>query len=785
MKYITLSFFFLLLTSPLHAQSDDSWKLYDDTSIARIDITIDTSSLAWIYNNVESDSEHYAQFRFRNRWIDESMDSIGFRLRGNTSRSSAKKSFKISFNSFIKGRKFHGVKDLNVNGEHNDPSIIRSKLCFDLYRDVGFRTTRASHARLYINNQYYGLYISVEDIGEEFLKKNFADDSGNLWKCLYPADLSYLGDDPTLYVNLTSGNRPVYELQTNEDENDFSQLARLIKAINTTSLPSMADSLESLLDVPAVLKYFAMNVLTGSWDDYRSLMNNYYLYYNPGQNQFTVIPYDYDNTFGIDWSGNDWTTADPYNFPKVASGARPLSEAILAQNSYRDLFTHFLSFYNTNVLQLSRWEQRIDRIRDTITTAAAEDSFRTLDYGFTMDNFLDSYSSSAYQDRHVKFGLKQFINLRYNSLPAQLQYANAPPQAYNISYTPAVPDGDDTLYVNAACFGKAGIKAVSVYYTSDDSSVQQSYPMAFSPIQNSVIVEETDRWSATIPPLGPGASGTFTVEVTDSLNRTLRFPKIHPIIIRTPEVVGGDIVINELLADNFSIIADSNGEYEDWIELYNPMDSTILLTGMYMTDNPSNKTKWQFTQPNLTIAPDEYLLIWCDDDEAQPGIHTNFKLSADGEYAALIAADGITIIDSISFGAQQENLSYGRFPNGENEWDILTPTPGLHNVIYNSVKERMNLPNNFSLTAFPNPFNPSTTIKYTLPFAGRVVLSIYSINGELVATLVDERQPAGEKGISFEAKGIASGIYFYKLEVTTEISNNKNFVEVGKLVFLK
>ena len=182
MKYC-LSILLLLIILPasrLTAQTDDSWKLYSDTVLARVDITIDTSYLSWIYAHVDSDSEFYAQIHFQNAWIDESVDSIGFRLRGNTSRDSQKKSFKVSFNSFIKGRRFHGVKKLNLNGEHNDPSIIRSKLCFDLYQDIGMAASRVAHTRVYINGNYYGLYVSVEDVGEDFLTKHYKDDAGNL-----------------------------------------------------------------------------------------------------------------------------------------------------------------------------------------------------------------------------------------------------------------------------------------------------------------------------------------------------------------------------------------------------------------------------------------------------------------------------------------------------------------------------------------------------------------------------------------------------------------------------
>ncbi len=166
--------------------------------------------------------------------------------------------------------------------------------------------SRAIHTQVYIDSIYFGLYISVEEINDKFLDKNFEDASGNLWKCLYPADLTYLGDDPDLY-KLDSGSRPVYELTTNDKTNDYSQLARLIKIINNTPSDLLPDSLEKVLAVPEVLKYFATNILVGSWDDYWSLMNNYYLYYDPAEDKFHWIPYDYDNTFGVDWFDVDWS----------------------------------------------------------------------------------------------------------------------------------------------------------------------------------------------------------------------------------------------------------------------------------------------------------------------------------------------------------------------------------------------------------------------------------------------------------------------------------------------
>ena len=179
--------------------ADESWKVYDDSEIAIINISIDPDALEWIYDNARSDSLHVASIQFQNAYINQSVDSIGFRIRGNTSRGSEKKSFKIDFNHFIGGRDFFNVEKLNLNGEHNDPSIIRSKLCWDMFQQIGVTSSRASHARLYINGSYYGLYISIEHIDDSFVSKNYDNGNGNLWKCIWPADLTYRGDNPEDY----------------------------------------------------------------------------------------------------------------------------------------------------------------------------------------------------------------------------------------------------------------------------------------------------------------------------------------------------------------------------------------------------------------------------------------------------------------------------------------------------------------------------------------------------------------------------------------------------------
>lgn len=744
------------------AHADDSWMLYDDSQVATIDISVDPAAVLWLYENPHSDTLFECQVHFSNAYIDETVEEVGFGIRGNTSRDAAKKSFKLSFNDFVPGREFYDVDKMNLNGEHNDPSIIRSKLCWDLYQKIGMKASRAAHAAVYINDVYYGLYISVEHIDDEFLDKEFADDSGNLWKCLWPADLVYLGDNPELY-KMMEGDRRVYDLKTNEDEDDYSQLARLIDIINNVPNSQLPDSLESILVVPAFLKYMAMDVLTGSWDDYWFLKNNYYIYHEPSSGQFHWIPYDYDNTYGIDWFNEDWATVDPYIFNSYES--RPLVERMRGWSQYRNLYTHFLEFYRDQVYDLALWEDEIDALKDMITPWAEADTFRTLDYGFTMTDFHNSYSASGYQNQHVKRGLKEFIIARTNSLEGELNYYTADPIVYDASWQPTIPQPGESVPVSAAVFSHAGISQVSISFWPEGTSSPESYAMSFDPLPGTTRVEEADRWVGTIP--APDASsGEFQIVATDVNGETMTYPRTQRLTIQWGTLDEFDLVINEFLASNAETNGDEMGEYDDWVEIYNVGTETVLLSGMYLTDDPDNLTRWQFPMGGIMLAPGDFLLVWCDDEE-QGAFHTSFKLDADGEFVALVSSDGVSVIDSLSFGEQETDVAFGRYPDGGTDWMTLVPTPEASNVPLQIEDETVDF--SARLAVYPNPFTAQTTIHFQLATRSPVQVEIFDVAGRQVWSHQPGWQEAGAHAITWDGRNqqgqaVDSGVYLCRLQ---------------------
>jgi len=143
------------------------------------------------------------------------------------------------------------------------------------------------------------------------------------------------------------------------------------------------------------------------------------------------------------------------------------------------------------------------------------------------------------------------------------------------------------------------------------------------------------------------------------------------------------LVINEFMAKNDGSILDPYGDYDDWIEIYNYGDEAVDIGGMYLADNPTSAGRWRIpnNNPSLTTIPSHgYLLIWADEETGEGILHASFKLSAGGEQIGLYDAGG-NLIDSIVFGPQNGNESYGRLPDGSDNWQVFTSaTPGASNT---------------------------------------------------------------------------------------------------------
>ncbi len=401
--------------APARAQSA---ALFDDTKIPSIFLEIHPDSLDFMVQEIVHTRYMKARFVFDDGQKRDTVAEVGLRLRGNTSLGSQKKSFKVSFNEFQPGQKYQGVKKLNLNGSHNDPSCIREKLFYDVWNKAGMPVRRVNFAKLFINGDYFGLYTNAEEIDKTWLKKTFGDNDANLWKCTYPADLAYLGDSQQPYKDLM--NNPfsrAYDLVTNEAADNYWRLVQMISFLGFPTNAAYPVEISSILNVDGVLKAYAIDVATGNWDDYFYNKNNYFLYDDSLSGRFQFITYDTDNTYGIDWLGKDWTTRDALAWHK-SSEARPLATKLLAVPAFKQKFVFYLDSISRFITAPDSIFPRIDQLHNLVTNAAVADQYRTLDYGYTVGDFHNSFTQTI--DGHSPYGVKPFFTERGKNTKSQI-----------------------------------------------------------------------------------------------------------------------------------------------------------------------------------------------------------------------------------------------------------------------------------------------------------------------------------------------------------------------------
>lgn len=135
----------------------------------------------------------------------------------------------------------------------------------------------------------------------------------------------------------------------------------------------------------------------------------------------------------------------------------------------------------------------------------------------------------------------------------------------------------------------------------------------------------------------------------------------------------GTLVINEFMARNI-VYSDQDDEYDDWVEIHNTSDEDINLQGYFLSDNHGNRTR--FTFPDTVLEAGGYIVVWCDGQVEQEGLHTEFGLNgSEGERIILVNPDTV-VIDHHDFGFVDNVQSFSRYPNGHGPFRFAIPTPG-------------------------------------------------------------------------------------------------------------
>jgi photosystem II stability/assembly factor-like uncharacterized protein len=302
------------------------------------------------------------------------------------------------------------MQSVNFNAMYTDKSFLREKIAWEMYDELHQLAPRAHHARFSLNGKE-GLYLFIEKVDKYFLPNH-----GRIVAPMYEANDTYISADLT--VQPDSVLKMYYDKEIGS-ATDYSDLAQLISAINSAPDGSFRDTVYKYFDVNSVLNWFTGNILTMMGDSYNK---NYLLYRDTSKviQQWTVIPWDYDLSFGrsgdlaIPYPASLLNDGFAYTFPPLSGPSNVLKDRWMTNPSlWEELRLHVDSSLNT-IFNEEHLYPRIDSMFALVENDAAIDQQK---WGTTQD-FYD----------HVE-GLKYYITTRRNYL--KKTFINPPSGEYN------------------------------------------------------------------------------------------------------------------------------------------------------------------------------------------------------------------------------------------------------------------------------------------------------------------------------------------------------------------
>jgi hypothetical protein len=385
---------------------------------------------------------------------------------GNRTLRASKRSWRIILDATGPENRLAGMIRINLKAMYNDPSQMREALAWRLFGLADIPAPRHTYAKLAFDTTYRGLFSVIEQVDKKFLRDHFGKNHlGNLYKTgcrdIGCAGLEYRtgpdGDDTGRQYFIPGSPERTYRLKTNKNDpeaNTYDDLACFIRTINGIGLPggderfdtdAFRESVDGIMNVNAFLRWAAVNMLLGSWDNYYATRSNYYLY-NSGRRgaakdfvsapYFHFIPWDYDNCLGIDYSGTQWQYADILNWPGKVNRDTPkipLVRNLLRNHDYRQYYLDYLEHvldteFNPEAIAAQIGARSEDGLWHRVRQAAYLESDTPYERPFTGRRYSnDEVYQSGCRQRQLRHGKKtiegivHYVRMRHDSARAQLE----------------------------------------------------------------------------------------------------------------------------------------------------------------------------------------------------------------------------------------------------------------------------------------------------------------------------------------------------------------------------
>ena len=372
-------------------------------------------------------------------------DSVGVRYKGNSTfclpndNGNVKVPYNIDIDYFIEEQTLLGYKKLKLANAWMDPTFMKDIVASNIYRKY-LPSGEANLIKLYVQGNYIGLYVNVESVNKQFLKKHYDEKKGPLFKCdnidrfcdtanapsAMPPNLYYMGDDTTLYYNS-------YDMKS---DYGWTELVQLIKTIETDF-----NNIDSILNVDRTLWAFAANQVLLNLDCYNTYyVHNYYLYQTK-DGLFQMIPWDLDNSFVGAILGSFWPWSTAYEFDPYFTGPnsggttqppfdeRPLLEKLLSDPLYRDIYTAHLRTIIEESLDTSFIRAEVNYLQQIAYSAASNDQNKT----FSMQDYSSNVESALWTGWWSFAGIMSTIDERKQFLLSHPEISLSAPSIYNLN----------------------------------------------------------------------------------------------------------------------------------------------------------------------------------------------------------------------------------------------------------------------------------------------------------------------------------------------------------------
>jgi hypothetical protein len=218
----------------------------------------------------------------------ELIENIGVRYKGKSSFQywSEKPSLKVKFDEFEEGRRYAGLRRVNLDSMVGDASMSRAVVGYHLWREAGLAAPQANYAQLYVSvdggePEYLGLYANIEELDGRWLSRNFDEDEGDLWEGLDSADFTRSG---VTHFELATG------------VGDAAALDGVRKAVEGHGDDFYADA-DRVIDMENFLDFWTLSIATGNRGGYPFHLGGFYAYVNPDDERVVFSPGDMDESF--------------------------------------------------------------------------------------------------------------------------------------------------------------------------------------------------------------------------------------------------------------------------------------------------------------------------------------------------------------------------------------------------------------------------------------------------------------------------------------------------------